>query len=118
MLSSTYNIFGLTSEKAQFSCSVNRDGRSLGRVLDPNQTLHTLVLVLHNEVINQHLDMAYFEGIFNDEKVNIRTLDYIPEYLYPMKATLDLVGFWKMRGFSRFLVVHLVLLCISQCSRR
>jgi hypothetical protein len=81
--------------------------------LDLDRTPCTLVLVIHEEAINQHPRMAYFGGIFSDGKVSVRALDYIPEHSYLVRATLDLAGFWKMRGFSRFSVVHLVLFCIS-----
>jgi hypothetical protein len=53
--------------------------------------------------------MAYFGGIFSNKEVSVRALDYISEHLYLVRATLDLAGFWRMRGFSRFMVVHLVL---------
>jgi hypothetical protein len=50
--------------------------------------------------VNHHPGMAYFGGIFGDGKVSVRALDYIPEGSFPMQATLDLAGFWRMRGFS------------------
>jgi hypothetical protein len=60
---------------------LNGKGGSLRRVLEPYRTPCTLVLVLHEEAVNQHPGMAY----------------------------------WRMRGFSWFSIVHLVLFCIRQC---
>jgi hypothetical protein len=76
------------------------------------------VLVLHKEAVNQHPGMAYFRGIFGNGEVSVKALDYIPEHPFPVWATLDLARFWRMRGFSRFSVVHLVQSCISQCFGR
>jgi hypothetical protein len=89
--------------------------RSSRRVLNMDRTLCTLVLEVHEEVVNQYSGMAYFGGIFSDGEVSVRAVDYILEHPYPMKATLDVVGFWNLRGFSRFSVVHLVLIYINQC---
>jgi hypothetical protein len=94
---------------------LNGKGGSWRRVLEPYRTPCTLVLVLHEEAVNQHPGMAYFGGIFGDMEVSVRALDYIPEGSFPMRATLNLVGFWRMRGFSWFSIVHLVLFCIRQC---
>jgi hypothetical protein len=68
--------------------------------------------------VNHHPGMAYFGGIFGDGEVSVRALDYIPEGSFPVRATLDLAGFWRMRGFSRYSIVHLVLFCIRQCFGR
>jgi hypothetical protein len=94
------------------------EGRGSRRVWEPDRTARTLVLILHEEVINHHPGMAYFGGIFGDEEVSIRALDYIPEGSFLMWATLDLARFWRMRGFSRYLIVHLVLFRIRQCFGR
>jgi hypothetical protein len=72
------------------------------------RTLKFEMLVIHEEAVNQHLGLAYFGGIFSDGKASVRALDCIPEGPYPVRATLDLAGFWKMRGFSWFSVVHLL----------
>jgi hypothetical protein len=76
------------------------------------------VLVIHEEALNQHPGMVYFGGIFCDGEVNVRALDYILEHPYLMRAILDLARFWRLRGFSWFSVVHLVLSCFSQCFGR
>jgi hypothetical protein len=62
--------------------------------------------------------MAYFGGIFGDGEVSVRALDFILEGSFPVQATLDLAGFWRMRGFTRFSLVHMVLFCIRQCFGR
>jgi hypothetical protein len=100
------------------SAQVNGEGGSSCRVLEPNWTPRTLVLVLYKEDVNHHLGMAHFGGIFGDREVSVRALDYIPEGSFPVWATLDLAGFWRMRGFSQFSIVHLVLFCIMQCFGR
>jgi hypothetical protein len=76
------------------------------------------VLVLHKEVVNQHPDMAYFGGIFGDGEVSVRALDYIPEGSFLVRTTLDLAEFWRMRGFSQYSIVYLVLFYIRQCFGR
>jgi hypothetical protein len=90
----------------------NGEGRSSRRAWEPDWAPRTLVLVLHEEVVNHHPDMAYFSGIFGDGEVSIRALDYIPEGSFLVRATLDLAGFWRMRGFSWYSIVHLVLFCL------
>jgi hypothetical protein len=95
------------------SAQFNGEERSSHRVLDPDWTLCTLVLVIHEEAVNQDLDTAYFGRIFSDREVSIRALDYIPKYPYPMRAILDFVGFWRLKGFFPFSEVHLVMSYIS-----
>jgi hypothetical protein len=93
------------------SVYLNRKGRNSRRAWEPDHTPRTLVLVLHKEVVNHHPGMAYFGGIFGDGEVRVKALDYIPEGSFPVHATLDLAGFWRMRGFSRYSIVHLVFFC-------
>jgi hypothetical protein len=57
--------------------------------------------------------MTYFGGVFSNGGVSLRAIDYIHEHPYPTKATFDMFGFWRLRGFSRFLVVHLIFSCFS-----
>jgi hypothetical protein len=52
--------------------------------------------------------MAYYGGVFSGRKVGVRVLDFIPEYPYPMRATIDVAGQWGLRGFSRFSIIHVV----------
>jgi hypothetical protein len=53
------------------------------------------------------------EGVFSEGEVSVRAMDYIPEDPYPVKATIDVAGFWRLRGFSRFSVIHLMLACLG-----
>jgi hypothetical protein len=89
--------------------------RNPHRVLEPDRNPRTLVVIIHEEAINQFPGMPYFGGVFSEGEVSVRAMDYIPEDPYPMRATIDVAGFWRLRGFSRFPVIHLVLSCIGQC---
>jgi hypothetical protein len=91
------------------------EGGSPRQVLDPDRNLRTMVVIIHEEVVNQFPGMAYLGGVFSGREVSMRALDYIPEYPYPVRATVDVAGYWRLRGFSRFSVVHLILSCNSQC---
>jgi hypothetical protein len=59
--------------------------------------------------------MAYFGGVFSGGEVIVRAMQYRSEYQYPVRATVDVVVHWKLRGFSRFSVIDLVLTCLGQC---
>jgi hypothetical protein len=72
---------------------LNGEGRDSRQAWEPDQAPRTLVLVLHEEVVNHHLGMAYFRRIFGDMEVSVRALDYILEDSFPVRATLDLAGF-------------------------
>jgi hypothetical protein len=78
---------------------LNGEGGSSRRAWEPDRAPHTLVLVLYEEVVDHHPSMAYFGGIFGDGEVSVRALDYVPKDSFPVWATLDLAGFWRMRGF-------------------
>jgi hypothetical protein len=80
------------------------------RVLDPNRNPRTLVVIIYEEAINQFPGMAYFGGVFSGGKISVRTMDYIPEYQYPVHATIDVAGRWKLRGFCWFSIVQLLLM--------
>jgi hypothetical protein len=54
------------------------------RVLEPDRNPWTLVVIIHEEAINQFPGMAYFGGVFSGGEVNVRTMDYIMEYPYPV----------------------------------
>jgi hypothetical protein len=32
----------------------------------------------------------------------VKAIDYIPKNPFPVRATVDVAGFWKLRGFSFF----------------
>jgi hypothetical protein len=59
--------------------------------------------------------MAYFGRVFSGGKVSVRAIEYLLDYPYPVRATIDVAGCWKLRGFSQFLMIHLVLSCLEQC---
>jgi hypothetical protein len=71
------------------------------------------VFIIHEEIVNQLLRIVYFGGVLNGEEVSVRAIDYIPNYIYLVKAIVDVAGYWKLRGFSRFFVVHFILSYIS-----
>jgi hypothetical protein len=52
------------------------------QVLDPNRNPWTLLVIIHEEVVNQYPWMAYFGGVFSGEEVSIRAMYYVPEYEY------------------------------------
>jgi hypothetical protein len=85
------------------------------QVLEPDRTPRTLVIVLHKEAINQFPRMAYYGGVFSGREVSMRAMEFRMESPYPMRATLDLAGWWTVRGFSRFSLVYMVLACLKQC---
>jgi hypothetical protein len=84
-------------------------------VLDPDRNPRTLVVIIHEEAINQFPRMAYFGGVFSGREVSVRAMDYTPEGQYPVRAIIDVVGQWGLRGFCRFLVVQLLVMYLSQC---
>jgi hypothetical protein len=61
-------------------------------VLEPDRNPQTLVLIICEEVINQFSRMAYFGRVFNGKEVSLRAKDYILEYPYPVRATIDVSG--------------------------
>ena len=81
--------------------------------MDLDKNLQTMVGIIHEESINQFLGMAYFGGVFSEGKVSVKAMSYSSEEPYPMRAIVDVVGLWRLRGFSRFSVVHLILVCIT-----
>jgi hypothetical protein len=83
-------------------------------VLEPDRNPCTLVVIIHEEAVNQFPGMAYFGGVFSEGEVSVKAMDYIPEDPYPVRTTIDVAGFWRLKGFSRFSVIHLVLSYIGQ----
>jgi hypothetical protein len=75
------------------------------------------VVIIHEEAINQFPGMAYFGRLYSGDKVSLRAMDYFPEYPYAARATVDEANHWKLRNFSQFSMVHLVLSCIEQYFR-
>jgi DNA repair photolyase len=50
------------------------------------------VLIIHEEAVNQFLGMAYFKGVHSGMEVSVKAMDYIIEYPYLVRMTLDVVG--------------------------
>lgn len=90
-------------------------GGGTRQVLEPDWIPQTLVIVLHKEAVNQYPGMAYYEGVFSGRELSVRAINFGPDPPFPVRATLDVAGFWSLRGFLRFLLVHLVLACFRQC---
>jgi hypothetical protein len=90
------------------------EGKNVRQVLETDRNPWTLVVIIHEEAINWFPRMAYFGGIFSGGEVSVRAMEYSSEYPYPVGATIDVAGQWKLRDFSRFLVIHLVLSCLGQ----
>lgn len=72
------------------------------RVLDPDRHPWTVVVIIHEEAISQFLGMAYFGGVFIGGEVSVRAMNYIQEGQYSVRATIDVVGRWTLRGFCWF----------------
>jgi hypothetical protein len=97
-------------ERAELRGSGEREsGR---RVLEPDRNPRTLLVIIHEEAVNQFPGMAYFGGVFSGGEISIRAMDYIPEEQYPVRATIDVAGRWSLRGFCRFSIVQLLLTCL------
>jgi hypothetical protein len=75
----------------------------------------TMVFILHEEEVNQFLGMAFVSGMFSEKEMSIRALDYVPGSPFPTPATIDVSGHWKLMGFSRFFLSHMLLFCIHYC---
>jgi hypothetical protein len=93
------------------------EGVNFCRVLEPDRNPWILVVIIHEEAMNQFRRMAYFGGIFGGGEVSVRAMNYSHEYPYPIRATIDVAGKWKLRDFSQFLV-NLLLSCLGQCFGR
>jgi hypothetical protein len=85
------------------------------RVLEPDRNPRTLVVIIHEEAINQFLGMAYYGGVLSRGGSECEGNGLHLGGTISSENTIDVAGFWRLRGFSRFLVVHLVLTLIWQC---
>jgi hypothetical protein len=85
------------------------------RVLNPDRNPRTVVVIIHEEAINQFPEMAYFGGMFSGGEVSVKAMNYIQEGQYLVRATIDVAGRWTLRGFYQFLIVQLLLMCLRQC---
>jgi hypothetical protein len=52
----------------------NAEGGDSRRVLEPDRNPWTLVVIIHEEAINQFPGMAYFGGIFSHGEVSIKAM--------------------------------------------
>jgi hypothetical protein len=91
------------------------EGETVRQVLDPNRNPRMLVVIIHEEAINQFPRMAYFGGVFSGGEVSVRAMNCIREGQYPVRATIDVAGRWTLRGFCRFSIVYLLFMCVRQC---
>jgi hypothetical protein len=83
------------------------------QVLDVgDRTARTILFVLHEEIVNQYLGMAFYGGVFIEGGVSVRAMEYGVEAPYSIRATLDLAGQWRIVGFTRNSISHVVLFCI------
>jgi hypothetical protein len=96
---------------------VREEGRpSSGLVLDVgDRTARTVVFVLHEEIVNQFPGMAFYGGVFTEGGVSVRAMEHGVVAPFPVRAILDLAGQWRIMGFSRYSISHVVLFCIRQC---
>jgi hypothetical protein len=97
---------------------VREGGRpSSGLVLDVgDRAARTIVFVLHEEIVNQFLGMVFYGGVFTEGGgVSVRAMEHGVVAPYPVRATLDLAVQWRIMGFSRYSISHVVLFCIRQC---
>jgi hypothetical protein len=79
--------------------SVTTEDGNVRRVFELDRMPRTLVFVVHEEAVNQFPRMAYFGGVFSGGDISVKAIDYVPEHPYPMRATLDVSHFWRLRGF-------------------
>jgi hypothetical protein len=105
----------MAESKRERASRGNGERENVQRVLDPDRNSRTLVVIIHEEAVNQFPGRAYFGGVFNGGKVSIRAMQYISENLYPVRATLDVAGRWRLRGFCLFSIVQLLVTCMSMC---
>ena len=91
-------------------------GPSIRRVLDVgDRTARTIVFVLHEEIVNQYLGMAFYGGVFVEAGVSARAMEHGIAAPFLVRATLDLVGQWRIMGFIHYSISQVVLFYIRQC---
>jgi hypothetical protein len=62
---------------------VSVEGGNIRQVLDPDRNSQILILLIHEEAINQFTGMAYFGRVFSSGEVSLRAMNSIPKYPYP-----------------------------------
>jgi hypothetical protein len=48
-------------------------------------------------------------------EASVRAMNYISEVQYLVRPTIDVASRWSLRGFYRFSIVQLLLMCLRQC---
>jgi hypothetical protein len=104
---------GPTSRRSEVP--MREGGRpSSGLMLDVgNRTSRTIVFVLHEKTVNQFPGMAFYGDVFTEVGVNVHAMEHGVVAPYPIRATLDLAGQWRIMGFSRYSISHVMLFCIQ-----
>ena len=77
-----------------------------------DRTTRTIVFVLHEETMNQYLGMAFYEGVFSEAGVSVQAIEHGIVAPFPIRATLDLAGHWRIMGFTYYSISQVVLFCI------
>jgi hypothetical protein len=71
-------------------------GGDVRQVLEPNRTPRTLVIIIHEEAVNQFPRMAYYGGVFSGRELSVRALSFVAEDPYQVRATIDVAGMWRL----------------------
>jgi hypothetical protein len=88
-------------------------GPSSGRVLNGmDRVPRTIVFILYEEEVNMFPGMAFYGRMFTESEVSVRALEHRAEAPFPMRATIDVAGRWRLMGFS---LSHVLLFCFRQC---
>jgi hypothetical protein len=52
------------------------------QVLEPNRAPRTLVIIIHEEVVNQFPGMAYYGGVFSGRELSVRALSFATPHIH------------------------------------
>ena len=69
------------------------------------------MFILYEEEVNMCTKMAFYGGMFMESEVNVQALEHHIEASFPMHATIDVAGRWRLMGFSQFSLSHVLLFC-------
>jgi hypothetical protein len=64
------------TEKGMWQLNTNGGDGGVRQVQEPDQMPRTLVIVLHEEAINQFLGMAYYGGVISRGEVSVRAMEF------------------------------------------
>jgi hypothetical protein len=64
-----------------------------------DRTTCTIVFVLHEETMNQYHRMAFYRGTFTKEEVIMWVMEHEAVVPFPVRATIDIAGHWRVMGF-------------------